>query len=106
MIQPIDIGLGQDLVQVFVARAPRRVAAAAQSARELAGNEYGFELRSRLLKSVTSSCGNLLCSRTRLRRISTINGTCSMLTGHCSIHARQVVQSHSSSSDTTSPISL
>src|SRR6266536_48878 len=44
-------------------------AAAAQSARVLAGNEYGLPLRSRLLKSVTSSCGNLLCSSTRLRRM-------------------------------------
>ena len=51
------------------------------------------------------SSGNSACSITRCCRICTIFGTCSIMTGHCSMHAEHVVHDHSVSSLMTAPIS-
>ncbi len=44
-----------------------------------------------------ASGGAAASCMTRYRRMSTILSMCSIVTGHCSTHAAQVVQAHSSS---------
>ena len=70
----------------------------AQSRRELRGWPQGLPAVSILRKATLSSLGKRLSSRTRLRRISTIESTCSINTGQPSTHQPQVVHCQTASS--------
>ncbi len=82
-------------------RTPRSLAQSARVPRPIC---QGLPFFSRLLKTGMTSAGKRDSSSTRLRRISTIFGTCSIITGQASTHQRQVVHDHSVSSATTAPI--
>ena len=70
----------------------------AQSRRALFGWPQGLPAVSMLRNAAFSSLGKRLSSRTRLRRISTIESTCSMRTGQPSTHQPQVVHCQTASS--------
>ena len=75
----------------------------AQSMRVELAMPQGFCLLSRFLNRPPSSLGKADSMSTWLRRMSTMASTCSMSTGHCSTHAPQLVQLHSTSGSMTAP---
>ncbi len=70
----------------------------AQASRFSAPSPHGFDWVSMPLKTRVSSAGKRASSCTRWRRMSTILSTYSIMTGHASSQARQVLQLHSTSS--------